>query len=149
MPLNTEKLYILDADHGFDRVPYDDERLIFSSAYRQLKCAERPIEYHTLSQSPALFLVPAVMNLIGEDMLDVFPLTVKNGDVLKRGAYPTVSELETWLDTTLLPVNLDKERELLALDQANGDDLVFYCDGGGCSGCSGGCGSRDVPFPID
>jgi len=139
VPLNTETLYILDTDVGLQHDPFDEDKLLFSSALRQLKVAESPIEYHTLSQSPNLFLAPSVMALIGEDMLDVFPLTVRNGEVLKRGGYPSQSELEAWLDTTLLPLNVEKEKELLAILTAEGGDFGSYCSRAhGCGPCAGG-----------
>lgn len=142
MPLNTDTLYILDTDPGLLSDPFDQSKLLFSSALRQLQVNESPIEYHTLSQSPQLFLAPSVMALIGDDMLDVFPLSIRNGDVLKRGNYPSPEELEQWLDTTLLPLNVEKEKELLALYQAEGSDFGSYCDrASGCGSCAGGaCG---------
>lgn len=139
MPLNTDTLYILDTDVGLLQHPFDENKLLFSSALRQLNVAESPIEYHTLSQSPHLFLAPRVMALIGEDMLDVFPLTVRNGVVLKRGGYPNQAELEQWLDTTLLPLNVEKEKELLAIHSAEGRDFSSYCSRShGCGPCAGG-----------
>lgn len=141
MPLNTDTLYILDTDVGLQSDPFDENKLLFAAALRQLQVSEAPIEYHTLSESPQLFLAPSVMALIGEDMLDVFPLTVRAGEVLKRGRYPEVAELERWLDTTLLPLNVEKEKELLALHASEGNDFGSYCSrSGGCGSCAGACG---------
>lgn len=147
MPLNTDTLYILDSDVGLQSEPYDESKLVFSSALRQLLVANMPIEYKMLSEAPHLFLAPSVMALIGEDMLDVFPLSVRNGEVLKRGSYPTKEELEAWLDTTLLPLNLEKERELLAIYQAEGGDIALYCERAGCNPCTGcSCGLNAVEW---
>lgn len=146
MPLNTDTLYILDSDVGLQSEPYAESKLVFSSALRQLLVADMPIEYKRLSEDPHLFLAPSVMALIGEDMLDVFPLSVRNGEVLKRGDYPSKEELEAWLDTTLLPLNLEKERELLALYESEGGDIELYCDRGSCTNCSGcdyGCDAAE------
>ena len=141
MPLNTDTLYILDSDVGLQSEPFDENKLAFSSALRQLLVADLPIEYKMLSEAPHLFLAPSVMALIGEDMLDVFPLSVRNGEVIKRGGYPSKEELEAWFETTLLPLNLEKERELLALYQSEGCDIALYCDRGGCGPCAGcSCG---------
>lgn len=56
------------------------------------------IERYLLSQQPAKFMQqPDVIGRLKAEGIRVLPITVVNGRLVKERAYPTYTELQTWI----------------------------------------------------
>jgi hypothetical protein len=133
--MKTGILYVLDTNLLPFNENSDESEICFSAALRQLVCAKMPICYVTIWENPAFFLKPEVTALLDDRVDDVFPLTVRDFAVLKKGSFPTEEELERWLNTKLLPLSLDKEKEIITLVEKGRNAFSPCCSG--CGGCHG------------
>jgi len=60
------------------------------------------VERYQMTGQPQAFLNnPDVMRLVREQQMAALPIIVVRGQVVKVGAYPTLSEIRTYLDGTI------------------------------------------------
>ncbi len=58
------------------------------------------VERYLLSQQPARFMQnPQVLALLKKEGTGILPITAVNGQILKTRAYPTLRELEQWVQS--------------------------------------------------
>lgn len=80
----------------------DPALLDISEAILKLKTefdGQASIERYLLGQQPAKFVQHAqVIGRLKQDGVPVLPITVVNGVIRKERAYPSYSELKTWIE---------------------------------------------------
>jgi hypothetical protein len=58
------------------------------------------VERYLLSQQPARFMQnPEILALLKKEGTGILPITAVNGQVVKTKAYPTLPELEQWVES--------------------------------------------------
>jgi len=79
--------------------PVPDQSLIdMDQLLRDVKMRGVRVERYQMTSNPGVFLKnPEVMRLVREKQLEVLPITLVNGRVMKTGAYPLREELEAEL----------------------------------------------------
>lgn len=127
MEIMMKKLVIYEpamcCDTGLCGVGVDSELLRMSAVFSALKEIGFQAERFNLNSAPMEFMKNEKVNKELEKGVDVLPLTLVDGEIVKSGMYPTNEEIEQWLSVKFTT----KE------SQASG--------GCGCgSGCS--CGSN-------
>jgi len=102
----------------------DPELLRVATVLNNLQRNGIVVERHNLSSNPAIFVENKIINdLLNSKGVDVLPVTLIDGQVVKTKSYPTNEELCKMLD---IPEDLIKTATKINLD------------GCGC-GCNGGC----------
>lgn len=56
------------------------------------------MRYQMASEPNAFLNNPSVMDLVKKNQMAALPIILVNGDLIKSGAYPTISEVETALN---------------------------------------------------
>jgi hypothetical protein len=85
--------------------PVLDSTLVdLSEAILAIKSEGRTVARHQMAAEPAAFMKNAdVYRLIRERQLEVLPITVVGGRVVKTSAYPTLDELRSALASSGVP----------------------------------------------
>ena len=80
--------------------PNPDQTLIeLQDMLSKLKNQGQTIERYVITQSPEKFKEnPQIIKLIQEQNLKVLPITTVNNNVVKTGEYPTMVEIESYLE---------------------------------------------------
>lgn len=118
---------------GLCGVGVDPELLRISTVLNSLHKSGITIERFNLSNTPMAFVTNAVINkLITDKGLDVLPVTLVNGNVVKTGAYPTKEEILKLLD---LPENtlVHEKSTIKTLKFVQKPHSGCRCGAGNCS----------------
>lgn len=100
------------------------ELLRVSTTLNKLKNKGVIIERHNLSQSPQEFIDNEIMNdILNSKGVDVLPVTIVDGTVVKYGSYPSNEEF-----CGLLEISVDFLQENIELKKEN----KCNCKGGCC-----------------
>lgn len=99
--MQTKKIEIYEkalcCETGVCGTEVDVELLRITSAVAELKAKGVDIERANLSTKPERFINNAVVSgLIKERGVEILPLTLLDGKVVKEKIYPTNAELEAW-----------------------------------------------------
>lgn len=87
----------------------DPELLRVSTILNVLKGKGIDVTRHNLSQEPQDFVTnETVRTLLSEEGNDVLPITMLDGDVVKKSSYPTNAEFASWLDLTESDLSSDE-----------------------------------------
>jgi len=115
---------------GLCGVGVDPELLRISTVLNSLKAARIVIERFNLTSSPMEFITNTDVNkLLADKGVDVLPVTVVNGKVVKTGAYPATKEILALLD---LP------ESTLPSEKSSAKTLKFVQKPRGGCGCGDG-----------
>ncbi|MDD4776657.1 MAG: arsenite efflux transporter metallochaperone ArsD [Fermentimonas sp.] len=91
------------------------------------------IERHNLSDNPQAYIDNREVNkLLNEKGVDVLPITIVDGEVVKTGEYPTNEEFVSLLEIPQEYIYSDKEEKLEIVGLAKNDSSC-------CSGETGCC----------
>lgn len=111
---------------GLCGVSVDPELLRISTIQSNLKNNGIEVVRFNLSNSPLEFMKNVEVNkLLNEGGMDVLPITVVDGEIIKVGAYPSNEELMTFLNVP---------RSYLGLEPIKGKILKKKNNDCGCSG---------------
>lgn len=104
----------------------DPKLLKIATLVENLRKAGADIGRHNLSEEPQAYVDNSAVNqVLLNEGAESLPITVVDGEVLKKGGYPTAEELLAW-------TGLSEEEFMKAMVQSA---LSSSC---GC-GCGGGC----------
>lgn len=111
---------------GLCGVSVDPELLRISTIQSNLKNNGIEVVRFNLSNSPLEFMKNVEVNkLLNEGGMDVLPITVVDGEIVKVGGYPSNEELMTFLDVP---------RSYLGLEPIKGNIVKKKNNDCGCSG---------------
>ncbi len=79
--------------------PVPDESVVnFNALTKKIEADGHKIKRFTLNQGAADFEAETqVMAVLEDEQLKALPMTVINGRIMKKGAYPTHEEILSWL----------------------------------------------------
>ncbi|KNZ43394.1 arsenite efflux transporter metallochaperone ArsD [Acetobacterium bakii] len=102
----------------------DKELMRVSTLINSLALEGKNIRRYGLSENPQAFVTNKEVNdMILNEGVETLPITVVDGEIKKKGSYPSNQEFATWLDMT-------KDELVMKLLKAQKS-----------AGCSGDCGS--------
>ena len=86
---------------GLCGVGADPELLRISTLVEMLSTQGRVIERYNLSNAPQKFVENAEVSRLLEESMENLPITVVDGAVVKKGAYPSNSEMASYFGLTV------------------------------------------------
>lgn len=87
----------LDCSNGLCGVSQDPELFRIAAALERLKLAGIWLERYNMSAHTDDFdRHPAVARALADEGAGALPITLLDGEIVKRGAYPTTEELAKW-----------------------------------------------------
>lgn len=118
---------------GLCGVGVDPELLRISTVFHTLKKSGIDASRFNLTSTPKEFVTNKEINLaLNHEGVAVLPITVVDGNIVKKGSYPTNEELTSWLglQSNVLADGLGETKE----DCGCGSDVSCCSDGESC-GC--------------
>lgn len=96
----------------------DPELLRMATIVANLQKADRDISRHNLSEEPQIYVDnQAVNTVLMNEGVDALPITLVDGEVVRRGEYPSNDELMAWSSITqdelvrkMLEVSVEKSK---------------------------------------
>lgn len=77
----------------------DPELLRIATVIQSLQSRGININRHNLAEEPQVFITNTVVNkFLMDEGAEGLPVTLLDGEIVKRGVYPSNSDLETWLE---------------------------------------------------
>lgn len=101
--------------------PSVDENLLrITTVVNNLQNKGILIERYNLSSNPQIFIDNKIINeILEKEGVDVLPVTLVNGEVVKRKSYPTNDEICTYLNITEDKLNSKKENSACCESNTN------------------------------
>jgi len=114
---------------GLCGVSVDPELLRISTVISSLKKNGIEVVRFNLSNAPQEFVKNQMVNkMMSAEGVEVLPITVLDGEIIKKGSYPTNDELIRLLNVPRSYLGVESAKPKITKSQGNG----------GC-GCKGGC----------
>lgn len=118
---------------GLCGVAVDPDLLRMSTVINNLRKNRINFTRFNLTSAPQAFMKNSdVTNLVNQHGIEILPVTVLDGQVVKQGAYPTNAEIAQWLDVSESMLSAE-DKESTVEEQPVMETVGA---GGGC--CPGG-----------
>ncbi len=95
----------------------DDNLMRVATVINKLKEKGFEIKRYGLASEPFEFISnPLINDILGSEGADILPVTILDGEVVKKGEYPSNEEFSLWFDATFDELNIGNKN--------NSDDTI-------------------------